>query len=63
LDSINSGFRLLRNDKNIISSISVTDIVFDDYLRKWNHRAIPKFGFFSMFCNARQTAIPDVFFR
>jgi len=32
----------LRNDKNIISSISVTDIVFDDYLRKWNYRAIPK---------------------
>jgi hypothetical protein len=32
----------LRNDKNIISSISVTDIVFDDYLGKWNYRAIPK---------------------
>jgi len=32
---------LLRNDKNIISSISVTDIVFDDYLGKWNNRAIP----------------------
>ena len=32
----------LRNDKNIISSISVTDIVFDDYLEKWNNRAIPK---------------------
>jgi len=29
-----------RNDKNIISSISVTDIVFDDYLGKWNNRAI-----------------------
>ena len=27
---------LLRNDKNIISSISVTDIVSDDYLGKWN---------------------------
>jgi len=27
---------------NIISSILVTDIVFDDYLRKWNYRAIPK---------------------
>jgi len=26
--------QMLRNDKNIISSISVTDIVFDDYLRK-----------------------------
>jgi len=24
--------KLLRNNKNIISSISVTDIVFDDYL-------------------------------
>ncbi|OEU43118.1 hypothetical protein BGV40_06015 [Methanosarcina sp. Ant1] len=34
--------RVLRNDKNIISSISVTDIVFDDYLGKWNYRAIPK---------------------
>jgi ligand-binding sensor protein len=32
---------MLRNDKNIISSISVTDIVFDDYLGKWNNRAIP----------------------
>ena len=32
----------LRNDKNIISSISVADIVFDEYLRKWNYRAIPK---------------------
>jgi hypothetical protein len=30
------------NDKNIISSIPVTDIVFDDYLRKWNSRAISK---------------------
>ena len=29
-----------RNEKNIISSISVTDIVFDDYLGKWNNRAI-----------------------
>jgi len=37
-----SGRNLLRNDKNIISSISVTDIVFDDYLGKWNYRAIPK---------------------
>jgi len=33
-------FRKLRNDKNIISSISVTDIVSDDYLGKWNYRAI-----------------------
>jgi len=24
------------NDENIISSISVTDIVFDDYFGKWN---------------------------
>src|SRR5665647_2818197 len=32
----------LRNDKNIISSISVTDIVFDDYLGKSNYRAVPK---------------------
>jgi hypothetical protein len=27
-------FYFLRNDKNIISSISVTDIVFDDYFGK-----------------------------
>ena len=26
----------LRNDENIIPSISVTDIVFDDYFGKWN---------------------------
>ena len=32
----------LRNDKNIISSISVTNFVFDDYLGKSNYRAIPK---------------------
>src|SRR5665647_625012 len=31
-----------RNDETIISSISVTDIVFDVYLGKWNYRAIPK---------------------
>jgi len=24
------------NDENIISSISVTDIIFDDYFGKWN---------------------------
>ena len=35
-------FEMLRNDKNIISSISVTDILFDDYLGKWNYRAIAK---------------------
>ena len=39
----------LRNDKNIISSISVTDIVFDDYLGKWNHRAIAKVKTWSYF--------------
>ena len=27
---------MLRDDENIISSISVTDIVFDDYFGKWN---------------------------
>jgi len=32
----------LRNDKTIISSISVADIVFDVYMGKWNYRAIPK---------------------
>jgi hypothetical protein len=32
----------IRNDKNIVSSISVTDIGFDGYLRKWNYRAIPE---------------------
>ena len=32
----------LRNDKNIISSISVADIIFDEYLGKWNSRAILK---------------------
>src|SRR5665811_2165890 len=32
----------LRNDKNIISSISVADIIFDEYLGKWNYRAILK---------------------
>jgi hypothetical protein len=40
---------LLRNDKNIISSISVTDIVFDVYLGKWNYRAIPKVKTWSYF--------------
>jgi len=32
----------LRNGKNIISSISVADIIFDEYLGKWNYRAILK---------------------
>ena len=40
--SLQYHLKKLRNDKNIISSISVTDIVFDDYLGKWNYRAIPK---------------------
>ena len=33
---------VLRNDETIISSISVTDIVFDGYLGEWNYKAIPK---------------------
>src|SRR5674476_323832 len=40
---------LLRNDEIIISSISVTDIVFDVYLGKWNYRAIPKVKTWSYF--------------
>ena len=39
----------LRNDETIISSISVTDIVFDVYLEKWNYRAIPKVKTWSYF--------------
>src|SRR5450759_541178 len=35
-------YKGLRNDKNIISSISVADIIFDEYLGKWNYRAILK---------------------
>ena len=38
-----------RNDMNIISSISVTDIFFDVYLGKWNYRAIPKVKTWSYF--------------
>src|SRR5450759_4771781 len=38
-----------RNDETIISSISVTDIVFDVYLGKWNYRAIPKVKIWSYF--------------
>ena len=41
--------RCLRNDETIISSISVTDIVFDVYLGKWNYRAIPKVKTWSYF--------------
>src|SRR5665647_488023 len=40
---------ILRNDETIISSISVTDIVFDVYLGKWNYRAIPKVKTWSYF--------------
>jgi len=40
---------LFRNDETIISSISVTDIVFDVYLGKWNYRAIPKVKTLSYF--------------
>ena len=43
------GSRKLRNDETIISSISVTDIVFDDQLGKWNYRAIPKVKTWSYF--------------
>jgi hypothetical protein len=39
----------LRNDETIISSISVTDIVFDVYLGKWNYRATPKIKTWSYF--------------
>jgi len=38
-----------RNDGTIISSISVTDIVFDIYLEKWNYRTIPKTKTWSYF--------------
>ena len=40
---------IFRNDETIISSISVTDIVFDVYLGKWNYRAIPKVKTLSYF--------------
>jgi len=40
---------MLRNDETIISSISVTDILFDIYLGKWNYRAIPKVKTWSYF--------------
>ena len=39
----------LRNDETIISSISITDIVFDVYLGKWSYRAIPKMKTWSYF--------------
>jgi len=40
---------ILWNDETIISSISVTDSVFDVYLGKWNYRAIPKVKTWSYF--------------
>ena len=48
VEDTSTGWKL-RNDKHIISSISVTDIVFDDYLGKWNYRAIPKVKTWSYF--------------
>ena len=42
---------LLRNDENIISNISVTDIIFDGYLGKWNYRVIPKVKNVKLFFN------------
>ncbi|OEU43636.1 hypothetical protein BGV40_03080 [Methanosarcina sp. Ant1] len=47
--SVFTGSFTLRNDETIISSISVTDIVFDVYLGKWNYRAIPKVKTWSYF--------------
>ena len=41
----------LRNDENIISNISVTDIIFDGYLGKWNYRVIPKVKNVKLFFN------------
>ena len=41
----------LRNDENIISNISVTDIIFDGYLGKWNYRVIPKVKNLKLFFN------------
>jgi hypothetical protein len=35
-------YYVLMNDETIISSISVTDIVFDVYLGKWNIEPLPK---------------------
>ena len=32
----------LRNDKIIIPSISVTDIIFDGILGEWNYKPFPK---------------------
>jgi|BarGraIncu01121A_1022015.scaffolds.fasta_scaffold84397_2 hypothetical protein len=40
---------LLRNDETIISSISITDIVFDVYLGKWSYRASQKVKTWSYF--------------
>jgi len=53
--------QLLRNDETIISSISVTDIVFDVYLRKWNFRAIPKVKTWSYFLTIPK--FPKIIFR
>jgi len=46
---LTTAFEMYRNDETIISSISVTDIVFDVYLGKWNYRAIPKVKTWSYF--------------
>src|SRR5674476_1177115 len=51
----------LRNDETIISSISVTDIVFDVYLRKWNFRAIPEVKTWSYFLTIPK--LPKIIFR
>jgi len=50
---------LLRNDETIISSISVTDIVFDVYLGKWNYRAIPKVKTWSYFLTIPKDNLGD----
>src|SRR5665647_1193740 len=42
---------VLRNDENIILNISVTDIIFDGYLEKWNYRVIPKVKNLKLFFN------------
>ena len=39
------------NDKNIISSIFVTNILCDNHLGKWNYREIPKVKTQSYFLN------------
>jgi|GEM_PF-5598337 len=42
-------FVALRNDENIISSISVTDLVFDDYFGKWNTEPFTKWKLEAIF--------------